>query len=225
MTKRILNARATSFVLLLLIMSLFAGTKGWQVEAKAQAETGRVMFLIPSDPQAIEEKFNPDKLVELGVVDLGVTTEWQKVSEVAASGQLKGLIIHHAAFDKVNIEELRSWFHNDKLVVTGLGIQGTPLAEAIGMPELGNSLLGYTSTIEFFYTYWYAIEGSPEDVALYDGDSGASDFQPKGIVKGHLIRSGGAATDYLSEDADAKRMLVTTKEKIQEQEEFVIVAE
>lgn len=220
MTRKILDARATSYVLLLLIIGLLAGGIGWQVTARVQAETiGSVMLFIPSDPQTIEEKFDPEKLVELGVLDLGVTTEWQAISELAKAGQLEGLIIHHAALDKVNSDELSSWFRNDKLVLTGLGIQGDQLAEIVGMPGLFSAPSWYDHK-EFFYTYAYAIEGTPEDLSLFEGDDGSPDFKGKD-VKSQLHRSSSFVTDSLLEDSDAKRMLLVTKERIEQQGFFM----
>jgi hypothetical protein len=213
--RKMLDARATSYVLLLLIMGLFAGTIGWQVEARAET-IGSVMLLIPSDLGAIEEKFKPKNLVQLGILDLGVTTEWKTISELAESGQLKALIIHHAALSNVNRGELSSWFRNDRLVLTGLGIQGDVLAELVGMRGLFIYPFWYTHP-EFFYTYAYYITGTSEDLPLFEGDDGSSDFKVTG-VKSPLHISSSFTTDSLLEDSDAKRMLLVTKERIEHQE-------
>lgn len=213
--RKMLNARATSYVLLLLIMGSFAGTIGWQVDARAET-IGSVMLLVPFDPEAIEEKFKPENLVGLDILDLGVTTEWKTISELAESGQLKALIIHRAALSHVNSDELSSWFRDDGLVLTGLGIQGDALAELVDMPGLFTYPFWYTHP-EFFYTYAYYITGTSEDLPLFEDDDGSSDFRATG-VKSPLHRSSSFATDSLLKDSNAKRMLLVTKERIEHQE-------
>ncbi len=161
-----LRTIATTLVLALGCLLATACTTGRPAPEATTYPAGPIMYLIPDDSQEIEPELAPERFIEAGTLPIGATTEWAVIRDMAAEGTLEALVIHHAALDKVEQEQVRQLFNKQGLVVAGIGIPGDELAAFVDRPELYSDTWppwreGDTyTTSAYFYVYSYWASGS-----------------------------------------------------------------
>lgn len=136
-----------------------------------QAETiEEVMYLIPKDDSQIDNKVRPERLRQVGITQIGDTTEWKTIESLFSEDKLDALIIHHASLPSVNVSELQDIFMTG-VPVAGIGIHGKELADILGLPALYTTTwppeFGYT-TSNFYFIFTLLINGNLNDGSLDD---------------------------------------------------------
>jgi hypothetical protein len=161
--KRLLMIMAALGALLALV-SVGCKQTGVEDEETAVAPSpAPVIYLIPADKSAIEEVVQPERFQAEAAGEISATTEWDFVRQQAASGNLRAIMIHHAATSAVNQSELTRLFLREGVTVIGIGIPGLQLAELVGHPRIftanWSGREGYTTPL-FFYAYTYSATSS-----------------------------------------------------------------
>ena len=181
MITKVMNSKKTSMLLtmfLLMILMLSYGLAQSSLladdEISASSDLGGmvILYFIPEDEGKIESRLTPDSLsrsiaLENHNLTISTTSNWENAKEMISSQGAKAILIHHAALDMVNRDELQDFFESQNVVVTGVGIQGLELAKFLGHPTLFTSTWsaneGYT-TPYYFYTYSLTLSGNEKEI-------------------------------------------------------------
>lgn len=178
---QVMNSKRTTLLLTMLLLivlmlaygltqsSLLAGD---EISASSELSSTTILYLIPEDEGKIEGRLTPDALSRSAALKndnltISTTSSWENAKEIISGQDVKAILMHHAALDLVNRDELQDFFESKNLVVTGIGIPGLELAELLGHPTLFTSTWsadeGYT-TSNYFYTYSLTISGSEKEI-------------------------------------------------------------
>jgi len=127
MSKPLLCALA---VLLLLVVGCRAGA----VEAERPYDNalGEIMYLVPADILLVEEHFHPDALRAVDPHRVGATSYWERIELLQARGELRALVVHHAAVDLVDETAVAHWYRQENLILAGMGVSSAHLGRMTG---------------------------------------------------------------------------------------------
>ncbi len=113
-----------------------------------------IVYLIPTNEAEIKKLVSPEQVLtseqNLSVV---VTSNWEVFNKLVSEGQIQAIIIHYAAIEQVNQQELQKLFDDKHLVVIGIDIPGDKLAEMIGKPDFYNEKSGRYIDTEYYFAY------------------------------------------------------------------------
>lgn len=181
MITKVLNSNKTTLFLTMLLLIMLMLTYGLtrssllasdEISASPALNGTAILYFVPEDEGKIEGRLTPDSLsrstaLENNNLTLSTTSSWENAREVISSQNVKAILIHHAALDMVNRDELQDFFESQDVVVTGVGIPGLELAEFLGHSALFTSTWpadeGYT-TPYYFYTYSLTLSGSEKEI-------------------------------------------------------------
>lgn len=169
MLKQFVGSRKLTFVLLALLLAV--GLFGWSAVQSKASVVSKIMYFVPEDTGLIEANITPNALNEVVtqevgfsyVDEVGATSDWKVIEDLATKGELDALIIHHAAQETVDWTALKTWFQNDGLIVAGIGLPGDELASSLGAPGL--FIRQDAAEMDFdYFIYRVQVSGQPEDV-------------------------------------------------------------
>lgn len=215
MSVKILDAKRTTILLSCLLAGLILFTASLLVRNKGESvfasSTANVVYLIPQDSIKIEENLRPTALVNEDVIPIATMSDWATIYDLGIDGNLQALIIHHAAKDLVDNNQLAHLFQQQGLIVAGVGIPGLELAQMVGKPELFTATWsrdeGYT-TDYFYYIFSYGVEGTDKDKSQLGNPNPFSEDVVAGIENPLSIHSQ-ATTDSLLIENGLTSMLQT----------------
>lgn len=210
----------TMTILLCLILGLIVGASSiYSLQQNAQAALqARVLYLVPGDPNRIEKNLTEKALFETSDLQVGTTSDWNIVEDLASKGQLDALVIHHAALESVHQEQLQKWYRNG-VVVAGIGIPAKAMAALLAMPALNiwDDQETY-KTSSYFYMFSLKVKASDQDKQkiVSSLEQNGVDVPPGGI-QGPTSTMGGASTDSLVTEEGKKRFPSALEQHIADQ--------
>ena len=134
MFAKIRNRKIAASILLLALVSIFAVGYFFRWQS-LDDPVAKVMYLVPEDETMIEDLVKPERLASQTDIWIETTSDWEQISQLATDGKLFAVIIHHAAVNHVDLEELQDLFQHHRLVVVGIGASTKQWAEMVGMPN------------------------------------------------------------------------------------------
>jgi hypothetical protein len=109
---------------LVIFLLLAAGCRAGAVEAERPYDNalGEIMYLVPADISLVEEHFHPDELRAVDPHRVGATSHWERIEQQQARGELRALVVHHAAVDLVDETAVAQWYQEENLILAGMGV-------------------------------------------------------------------------------------------------------
>jgi hypothetical protein len=109
---------------LVVLMILVVGCRAGAVEAERPYDNalGEIMYLVPADISLVEDHFHPDELRAVDPYRVGATSYWERIELLKARGELRALIVHHAAVDLVDETAVAQWYQEENLILAGMGV-------------------------------------------------------------------------------------------------------
>ena len=169
MLKQFVGSKKLTIVLLTMLIAI--GLFGWSAVQSRASVVSNIMYFVPEDSGIIEANITPNAFNEVDtqkagfsyVSEVGATSDWKVIEDLATKGDLDALIIHHAAQERVDWTRLKTWFQNDGLIVAGIGLPGDDLASLLGAPGL--YIRQGAEEMDFdYFIYRVQVSGYPEDV-------------------------------------------------------------
>ena len=119
---------------LVVLMILVMGCRAGAVEAERPYDNalGEIMYLVPADVSLVEEHFHPDELRAQDPNRVGATSYWEQIELQQTRGELRALIVHHAAVDLVDETAVAHWYQEENLILAGMGVSGAQLGMMAG---------------------------------------------------------------------------------------------
>jgi hypothetical protein len=113
---------------LVVLLLLAVGCRAGAVEAERPYDNalGEIMYLVPADISLVEDHFHPDELRAVDPHRVGATSYWERIELLKERGELRALIVHHAAVDLVDETAVAQWYRGENLVLAGMGL---PIAD------------------------------------------------------------------------------------------------
>lgn len=156
---------------LLFLCLLLTGTFFWASrQTQAAPASASIMYFAAHPTAGHGHVITPQSVRQLNletasykyVREVGFTSDWQVLRDLAAKNELDALIIHASAEEQVDWQELQTWFIERGLVVAGIEIDGYRLAERLGMPSMAlEPVAGKTFD---YHIYSVKLVGQPEDI-------------------------------------------------------------
>ncbi|MFZ0547078.1 MAG: hypothetical protein WAM60_16655 [Candidatus Promineifilaceae bacterium] len=164
-----LNDGKATVLICLVLVTVFAF--GWSRQRTQAAVSASIMYLIPTNIDDLDQSPKPTDFMAVdpqsvgysSIQQIGYASNWEAIEQLIAKDALDALIVHHAAQDMVNWEEIRELFQQQGLIVAGIGIPGDELANLLGAPAFYDS--DATGHDFDYFIYSMQISGQPDDVA------------------------------------------------------------
>lgn len=151
MFTKIRNRRVAASILLLTLVIMLAVGYFFRRQSLDNS-MAKVMYLIPEDETKIEDLVKPETLANQTDIWIETTSDWRQVSRLATDGKVYAVIIHHAAVNQVDLEELQYLIQHKRLVVAAIGIPTDQLSEMMGelsslQESFANGCKGYLCSV------------------------------------------------------------------------------
>jgi hypothetical protein len=140
---------------LVILLLLAAGCRAGAVEAERPYDNalGEIMYLVPADISLVEDHFHPDELRAVAPHRVGATSYWERIELQQARGELRALIVHHAAVDLVDETAVAQWYRDENLVLVGMGTSRAQFEK----------MAGRTFRVDYF---WVEFTGDPHNFVV-----------------------------------------------------------
>lgn len=219
MTK-FLNSKLATF--LLVGISLFALSLNIrQLSKPVEADNNNVDILILVEQSRTATLIDQINTTDDAQLNIEFTSQWESVKDKMSYGEVDALIIDRSTKMLVNRSELSTWFQEEKIIVSGLGIPGDELAEMVNMPELFTSTWPQLATStesaygteNYYYMYGFQIDGTITDQETFmQSDAIADEDTAHNLdIESPLTASFSASTDSLTAVGALERMLERIK--------------
>lgn len=119
-----------------------------------------IMYLVPVDKTKVEYWLQGDEFVgDSGYLSFAINSDWAQINRLALDNQIKAVIIHYAAKEQVNLDELKYLYQERGLFVAGIGIPGDELATMLGDPDAYDPLMKGYNISTYYFAYWSPKKG------------------------------------------------------------------